>query len=134
MITAISSLIVGLLSGAVLGGGGIALLASGPLGWLGGFIGGIVIVVASAMGLKKPVEEKLKNLHIPKWVVKILYVSRKRLIQKAKQRLELDLQKSQKKIYANFLTILKENDKKLEKLIDEQIQEISYSNIVDVYN
>ena len=134
MITAISSLIVGLLSGAVLGGGGIALLASGPLGWLGGFIGGIVIVVASAMGLKKPVEEKLKNLHIPKWVVKILYVSRKRLIHKAKQRLELDLQKSQKKIYANFLTILKENDKKLEKLINEQIQEISYSNIVDVYN
>jgi len=134
MITAISSVIIGLLSGTILGGGGIALLASGPLGWLGGFIGGIVIVVASAMGLKKPTEEKFKKILIPKWVLKILYVSRKRLIKKAKQKLEVDLQKSKKKIYDNFLTVLKENGHKLERLIDEQIQEISYSNIVDVYD
>lgn len=134
MITAISSLVIGLFSGAILGGGGIALLASGPLGWLGGFIGGIVLAVASAMGLKKPVTEKMKKIHIPKWVLKILNVSKKRLVKKAKQRLEADLQKSKKKIYEDFLSILRENDQRLEKIIDEQIQEISYSNIVDVYN
>jgi hypothetical protein len=134
MITAISSVIVGLISGAIVGGGGIALLASGPLGWLSGFIGGVVLAVASAMGLKKPVAEKMKKIRIPKWVLKILYASRKRLIKKAKTTLEADLKETEKKIYKNFLEVLKENDQKLEKLIDEQIQEISYANIVDVYD
>jgi CO dehydrogenase/acetyl-CoA synthase beta subunit len=86
------------------------------------------------MGLKKPVAEKMKKIRIPKWVLKILYASRKRLIKKAKTTLEADLKETEKKIYKNFLEVLKENDQKLEKLIDEQIQEISYANIVDVYD
>lgn len=131
-ITAISSLIVGIVSGTILGGGGIALIASGPLGWLGGFIGGVILAVASAMGLKKPVTERLKEVTIPKWVLKLLLVSKNRLIKKAQQKLEKDLKHSEEKIFETFLKLLKENDKRLEMLIDEQIQEISYSNIMDV--
>ncbi|MFP4461987.1 MAG: Hsp70 family protein, partial [Thermotogota bacterium] len=133
-IMGISSLIVGIVSGSILGGSGIALMASGALGWLGGFIGGVVIAVASSMGLKKPLTERMKAIPTPKWVLRILLVSKKRLVKKAQLKLHKDLKQSEQMVFETFLKLLEENDKKLDRLIDEQIQEISYSNIVDVYD
>ncbi len=130
-ITVISSVIVGIFSGTLLGGGGIALITAGPLGWLGGFIAGVLFAIASAMGLKKTTTDAMKKIKIPKWVMKTLFISKNRVIKNAKKKLEKDLTHSQKKIYETFLKLLRESDEKLELLIEEQIQEISYSNILD---
>lgn len=130
-ITMISSVIIGVLSGTLLGGSGVALIASGPLGWLGGFIAGALLVVASALGLKKQTTEALKQIRIPKWVLNGLFISKKRMIKNAEKKLKKDLNQEENKIYEQFLFEMKNNDKRLDILIEEQIQKISYSNIID---
>jgi len=63
--------------------------------------------------------------------MKTLFISKKRVIKNAEKKLEKDLTRSKKKIYETFLELLKDSDKKLELLIEEQIQEISYSNLLN---
>ncbi|HPF17324.1 MAG TPA: hypothetical protein P5107_00540 [Thermotogota bacterium] len=130
-ITMLSSVIVGVISGTVMGGSGVALIASGPLGWLGGFITGVLLVIASSFGLKKQTTNALKQIKIPRWMLKGLLISKPRMIKNAEKKLQKDLNQEENKIYEQFLNGLKSNDQRLNSLIEEQIQKISYSNIVD---
>jgi len=130
-ISLISSLILGLIGGSLLGGSGIALLASGPLGWVGGFIGGVALSIASALGLKRRMSEWTKKMKIPKWLLKTLFISDKLIINKAQKSLRKSMNTIKAQMSQDFVALLKENEKKLEMLIEEQIQQISYSNVLD---
>lgn len=87
--------VVGILVAEVCGGAGLALIASGPVGWV---IGGLLGVTGAYIGGKKA-EIYIKSIALPSYVTKILISkgSIQRLIEKAKKGFEKRMRKHLKK-------------------------------------
>ena len=130
-IATISSLTVGIISGSLLGGGGIALLATGPVGWVSGFVGGVILSAASLFGLKKSFNAGLKKIKIPGWLLKTMLLNEKMIINKAEKALKKRLEEKERALKQQAETMIKDNKKRIEGLIEEQIAEISYSHFID---
>jgi len=130
-ITAISSLIIGIIIGNIMGGSGMALLAAGPLGWLAGFIGGLIITIASMLGFKNKLKTNFKSMKIPGFMLKLFLINEGRIIKNSRKNLVKSLEESSEKTKEKLGHSFKDIEKKLNEIIDEQIEEISYSNFVD---
>ncbi len=130
-ITAVSSVIVGMISGSIMGGGGMALLASGPVGWVAGFAGGLLITVASMFGFREKLKGNFRNMHIPSLMLKVFLINEKRILKKSYSDLKKSIRDNMDETCFKMYDSFSEIEDKLNSIIDEQIDEISYSNFVD---
>lgn len=78
--------VVGLLVAEVSGGAGLALIASGPVGWI---IGGLLGIMGAYIGGKKA-ESYIKSIALPSYITKFIITrgSMDRLMEKAKRSFE----------------------------------------------
>ena len=68
MLMTISATVVGMLSG----GGGMALIAAGPVGWLIGAVGAAVAVWVGIEVGRDAINEQLENRELPAWLLKLV--------------------------------------------------------------
>lgn len=71
----ITTIIGGILTASLLGGGGKALLLAGPIGWIIGLIFGLVLIGGAFGWAKERVNNWVANTHIPKLARKSLFPS-----------------------------------------------------------
>ena len=78
--TGILAGILGVIGGVVAGGGGVALIMSGPIGW----IIGAAIGVAAVLGMKGEIKEQIKTWPFKGWSLNVLhtFVAEKKLVEK----------------------------------------------------
>ena len=78
--TGILAGILGVIGGVVAGGGGVALIASGPIGW----IIGAAIGVAAVLGMKGEIKEQIKTWPFKGFSLNVLhtFVAEKKLVEK----------------------------------------------------
>lgn len=119
IINGIISLIVAILMGMLCGGSGTALIASGPLGFLGGAIIGIIAGFIGFNRTKHLFIKKSIPILLRKLVRKDIFLS-----EKTKEKLSLSIMEELEKSENNFTFELSENiskelNKKLEKLAQD---------------
>jgi len=130
-ISTISSLIVSVITSSLFGSTLLIPAFAGPVAWLTVFISSITVLLASMAGFKRQMTKGIKNLKLPKWFLRLLMINEKGIIRKAQKSLRQSLQQNQDDLNEKADSILNANEQKLEILIEEQIEKISYSNIID---
>jgi hypothetical protein len=130
-LSTLSSLIVSIVTSSLFGSTILIPGFFGPIAWLTVFIGSITILFASMAGFKKKMTKGIKNMRIPKWLLKTLMINEKAIIRRSDKSLRTSLNQNREELTKKANNILDSNKKKLERLIEEQIEKISYSNIID---
>jgi hypothetical protein len=121
LVSAWTSIIVA----TICGGGGMAILASGPLGLFLGVIGGLTL---SGLGLllgQEKLRQYAKRQTLPRFVVKAIITEKN--IQLAREKFKDDLSKQ---LDAAYSTFIKQYDSQLNDIITNEIEQIGILNII----
>lgn len=116
LIGTIVAAVISVIMTVIGGGSGVALFASGPLGWVIGAFFGLIYGIAAGIGMKEKLKEwtngVIKNSNMPKFIRGKLITEKKLIIEidKVKDDFRNDMINSMKKEF--------ESDKKLYEIID----------------
>ncbi|HPE69074.1 MAG TPA: hypothetical protein PLF96_07145 [Thermotogota bacterium] len=129
--SALISLVTATVSGTLLGGGGIALLLSGPLGWGVGFLLGLLATLGMLMGGKKKLTPLLDSISFAPWFLKVAGISPRSIQKMVHKQLASSFLEFQGERLADMEKKLPELAEKLQQLLDEQLEFIQFSDLVD---
>jgi len=120
----ISALVTSTLSSAVLGGGGTALLFSGPQGLAAGFFIGLLISTSGLLLGEKKLRGWTESLRVPKFLASMLFTENKleRIVSKSKDKIRHDLRTAIITAYREQTEIL---EKRISELVMEQIDSLT---------
>lgn len=119
IVRTITSVVMTILAGNLLGGSGLALMAAGIPGLLVGMLMGAGFSVAGLTILRKPVSRLLSRVHQPAWLASRIL---------SDKRLDGMIKKIRDQIYSGILSdienVLKEKTRELKPVIDEFLDDV----------
>jgi hypothetical protein len=120
LVTGVMGIVVGLVTANLCGGAGVALLASGPIGWVVGLAAGVAGVGLVAYMGRSQARQAVENLHTPRWL------ARRTLTQAKIDRARADLREQlRKQVRRQLQPVEPQLVDRLEDLVRREVRALS---------
>ncbi len=132
-LTTVVSVSFGTILGGVIGLSGVAGAAlSGPVGWIGAFTVGVFLTLASFLGFKGKITERMKGVRYPPWMLKVLFPSKKKALERVFSAQTKELDRRAREEWLQFALEKPKLKQQIREYTERHIDRISFADIISL--